>query len=77
MGKPRKVLDLITIFNNPSDFPGLFVARIFSICDGEVVPGNLVAQGKTLDEVRKQLPPGLFRLEREPNDDEKIVESWF
>jgi len=35
-----------------------------------------IITAKTLDELRAQLPPGLYRLDRMPNDDAQIVEVW-
>jgi hypothetical protein len=68
----RNDLPIWVIYDSPIDLPGRFVARKW-LLDG---PTPELLQGKTLDELRVKLPPGLHRLPRDPNDDAKIVESW-
>ena len=67
-------LSLWTVYDHPSDYPHCFVARRFEMDE----PTNDVITGGTLAQVRAQL--GLLgvsvRLEREPGDDENIVEVW-
>lgn len=68
-------LCLWTIYEKPSDYPDLFVARMFV---GDK-PTALVLLGKTLDEVREALSrahPGMCCMPRDPRDDPKIVETW-
>lgn len=67
-----KVLPMWTVYDNPSDYPGKFVARM-SFYD-RATSNVLVAD--TLEELRGLLPPRLTRLERDPNDDPVIVEVW-
>lgn len=64
---------LWTVYDSPSDFPGLFVARKFT------------DQGPTLDfmtcpdlgPLREQLwRKGLDPIARSPEDDPVIIESW-
>jgi hypothetical protein len=73
----RGALSIWTVYDSPSDFPGLYVARRFEM-DGE---GQPVAMEKCssadLGVVRDALRgAGLTRIGREPDDDAKIVESW-
>lgn len=69
-------LSLWAITENPSDFPGKFVARRFIIGAGvyAVTVDHHVAD--TLEDVRAMLPGHLVRLPRDPDDEPIIVESW-
>lgn len=69
-----------TIFENPSDFPGKFVVRIFT-ANGEPphepIPNRRpTAVVDTLEEARAALPEGLTRFSRDEKDDPVIVEVW-
>ena len=44
------------------------------VSDGEVTSDMITAQ--TIERLRELLPPGLERLERDPEDDPSIVEVW-
>ena len=69
-----------TIYKNPSDFPGKFVARRF---EGDK-PTNDHYANENVDTVRKWIHKDAgnrgqgspHRLERQPNDDPVILESW-
>ena len=60
------------VYDSPLDLPGRFVARKWVLDK----PTAEILQGKTLEEVRAQLPPGLVCLARADEDDPKIVETW-
>jgi len=67
-----------TIYKYPKDYPDRYVVRAWTIGDeGEVVfnPEVLVLS-VTLEEAREYLPVGLIRVERDPEDDPVIVETW-
>jgi len=66
-----------TVYAHPRDFPSGYIARRAEIFPNRVVPTSDVRTGPTLESVRDQLPPGLFRQERRPDDDPVIVEVWF
>jgi hypothetical protein len=66
-------LEIWTVYYNPLDYPGLYVARLF-ILDK---PTLITVVAWTLEEVRECLPPGLVRMERMPEDEPQIVECWF
>lgn len=68
----KSALDIWVVYENPSDYPGLYVARKFR---NEKSTAELV-QGNTLLEVRALLPRGLVRLPRQHLDDPVIVETW-
>ena len=40
-------------------------------------PTNITVRGRTLDDVRSLIPPDLYRMDRNPDDDPCIVETWF
>lgn len=69
-------LHVWTIYDHPLDYPDKFVARAHLIVAGGSEATWHIRTADTLEEVREQLPPGLYRLERDPSDDSKIVESW-
>ena len=66
------MLELWTVYDSPIDLPGRFVARKWGLDQ----PPNELLQDKTLDGLRCKLPYGLTRLDRSPQDDPKIVETW-
>jgi hypothetical protein len=71
-------LYLWTVYANPTDFPGQYVARRWEARAGdrEPVPCAECIVRDTLDEVRADLPPGLYCMPRDPGDDPTIVETW-
>jgi hypothetical protein len=68
--------DLLTwsVCENPKDFPGKFTAVPSSMFLNQTIDFVLVAG--SLAGIRKMLPPGLVRMEREPNDEPVVVEVW-
>lgn len=71
------VLPMWTIYDHPMDFPQEFVARRHDVTRQGPVPTDDVVTGGTLEEVRAQIPPGLFCTPRSESDDSVIVETWF
>ena len=65
-------LDFWAIYENPDDFPALFVARKFEWA----VQTDIIFCGSTLGAVRRQLPMGLSYRPRGFAEDPKIIESW-
>jgi hypothetical protein len=72
------VLAMYVVYEKPRDFPNDFVVRRWDIMAGHLEPvkTDWVRTGKTLAEVRRHVPEGMFRLPRDPNDDPRIVEVW-
>ena len=64
------------VYSNPSDFPGLFVVRVFVGFNGMAVSTGEQLTGATLDEVRAKLPGGVLRLPPSRGDNPVIVETW-
>lgn len=74
---PYPTMSLWTIYNRPKDYPKDFVARRSLILRAGVIGvTDDMFTAKTLDEIRALLPRGLYRIERQPRDDAKIVEVW-
>jgi hypothetical protein len=71
-------LSLFTIYDHPTDVPEPFgfVVREWHIRKEGAVPDPEARFAMTLEEARTLIPPGLYRLERNPEDDPKIVETW-
>ena len=65
-------MNIWTVYASPADFPGLFVARRWEVDR----PTADVLTAPTLAQLRAQLPLGLHRLARQPDDDSVIVECW-
>jgi len=74
--KTNDGLKVYVIYEYPEDFPSDYVLR-----EHTVFPRNLTAsphfhRARSLEEIRKFLPPGLHRIDRNPNDLLAIKESW-
>ena len=69
-------MDIWTVYQSPDDYPGKFVARRFDIRPGESRPTQDYLIAETLESLRLQMPPGLTRVPRHPNDLPTIVEVW-
>ncbi len=69
---------MYVITENPSDFPGLFVLRVWRVgTDGRRYTSREPFQVRsTLTEIRKFLPVGTVRCEPDANDDPVIKEFW-
>lgn len=65
-------LPLITIYDNASDYPNKFVARLF-IMDK---PTRIVAIADTLEAIRSTIPEGLYRMDKDKYDLPSIVETY-
>lgn len=69
-----------TIYECPTDYPGMFVVRGHAVRGGETFadPKPLCVV-KLLTEARREIQkmnPGLVMVTRSPEDDLVIVESW-
>lgn len=71
------VMTQVTIYVSPADMPGHFVAREWHIARGGVdpIPGR-AWKADTLEAARSIVPPGMFCLGRQADDDPTIVETW-
>ena len=63
---------LIVVYDNPTDFEGYFVARLFSL--DQPTPFCIVK--KSLEDITKAIPNELKAISRHPKDDPKIVSIY-
>lgn len=73
-----RAVEMWTVTWRPNDLPGVeYAARLHRVLpNNQSTATDSVVTGATLEKVHAQLPPGLHRLERDPNDDPVIVEIW-
>jgi hypothetical protein len=65
------------IYRNPTDYPGRYVLRKQLARLGEVwAEREPRAVGDTIEEIRGVLPDFLARMDRHPDDEPQIVETW-
>lgn len=67
---------MITVYDNPSDFPGQFVGRLWTWNKGRYTASLLHVRRDTLEELRRTIPPFMTVLGRNSGDDPCIVEVW-
>ena len=68
-------LPLVTVYDHPTDYPDVYVARLFGAEEGAT---NIIMTSYSLQELRSRIMKSGFmaRLNRDVNDDEKILEVW-
>ena len=72
-------LSLWTIYESPADYVGQYVVRRTEIRrwpQAAIVVTNDMYVADSLEEARELLPPGLFCVGRQPDDDPVIAEVW-
>jgi endonuclease V-like protein UPF0215 family len=69
--KPTKI-PLICVYKNPADYPGKYIARLWDVDR----PTNIIAIAESLEEIREAKPAEMVIMQRHPNDDPVIVETW-
>jgi hypothetical protein len=74
----NEVLRMWTVYYNPSDYPGRYVARMHVVGKNknESGPTDQMFTGDSLEEIRGLIPYGLVCLTRQEGDDSSIVETW-
>lgn len=65
-------INMFVVYNSPSDFPGLYVARLWK----GVSPTEYCIAAADLTVLRSLLQKGLTRMPRDELDDPCIVEIW-
>lgn len=65
-----------TIYVHPLDFPEHYAVRMWVVVEGAVVHMPIAGLYDTLEEARFDIPVGLYQVDRDPDDDPVIVESW-
>ncbi len=64
------------VYDHPKDYPDHFVARKW-LAGKTAEATDEILLDTDLDSLRKQMPPWLYCMPRQPNDDPKIIEVWF
>lgn len=65
-----------TVMRETSDIPHPFCARAHIVRGNKSLISQSVVIGKTIDEVRAKIPPGLHKIARASDDNAVIVETW-
>lgn len=65
-------MPMIVVYKSPSDNQGKYVARVWDLNN----PTHVVMVKDTAEEIRMEIPAGMWRVERSPNDDPVILETW-
>lgn len=78
MMSKRDDLFIWAIYNHPVQGKDSFTVRIWRIQSGaeEPIGSPFMHQTSTLDEARKIIPPGRYRLPRMEGDEPDVVETW-
>lgn len=76
--KDFRMFNLYVIYRpTTKDNPGKWVLRRWHVSlSGGVRPETTSKRHNSLEEARGSLPPNLYRLTRDDNDDECIEETW-
>lgn len=70
-------VEVFTIYDSPSDYPGRFVVRRFVVTGEQITPdAGPTVVADTLETARAAIPYGLIQMPRMEGDDAPIVESW-
>jgi hypothetical protein len=69
---------IITVYYDTKDYPGKYVARLFSINSetGKPFFYRYIAMADSLDDIRATIPVHMYLSPRQENDDANIIESW-
>jgi hypothetical protein len=72
----KGILSMWTVYEKPTDHPTEFVVRRFD-CTAQGPVATHDAYTGPLELIRESLlQAGLIRMERHPNDEPQIVETW-
>lgn len=76
--KEESGIYMMVVYDHPNDFPLEYVARRYRIRAGQVSAQEDVLRDTDLERLRERIRAEGFntRIERYPNDDPVIVESW-
>lgn len=74
--KPHVEMSQWVIYAHPRDYPAHYVMRRWDVRGSVLIATDEMALAGSLEDIRKAVPPGLYRLPRFPEDDACIVEVW-
>lgn len=67
----------ITIYNKDTiDYKGKFIARLFKIEPGRVIPTNIINISDNLETIRSSIPKHMHCFQACEIDDKNIIETW-
>lgn len=70
-------LRMWTVYDHPTDYPDVYVARLFEVTASGAKPTSIMLHSEELSGIRAaMMANGLTRLQRSEDDDAKIVEVW-
>jgi hypothetical protein len=73
----QEVLSMWVIYDHPRDYPEKYVVRRHVVeYPGTYRPTEDYSLHDTLNDARKAIPHWTVRLERHPQDDVVILETW-
>jgi hypothetical protein len=71
------ILSIWTIYDHPRDYPNGFIARRHTVAVSGTGPTDDTVKADDLTTLRRHLlQAGLTRINRSPEDEPQIVESW-
>ncbi|MBO9129882.1 hypothetical protein [Bacillus sp. 165] len=65
-------IPIIAVYENPADFPGKYVARLFDL---QQITNYIIVKD-TLAEIRECIPSAFNKMPRSQEDDPTILEIW-
>jgi hypothetical protein len=68
-------LEIWTVYDHPLDYPGYFVARKWFV-GLTLEPTDEILLDTDLNSLRKHMPPWLYCMPAQKDDDPKIIEVW-
>jgi hypothetical protein len=71
------MMTIWVIYAHPTDYPDKFVMREHTIENGKVTPTDYFRIANTLAQIRRFIPEGAQRVERQEDDEPQIFEWWF
>jgi hypothetical protein len=72
----RGALAIWTVYDQPTDYPVGYIARLHEVADGKPKATGMTLVG-TLEEMRTWFErAGLAKIARSPGDEPQIVEVW-
>jgi hypothetical protein len=75
--KDGEVLEMYVIYKKPLDYRQGFVVRKWEVgAQPSPRPTDWFGLGSTIEEVRVMIPGWCVKIERDPNDEPQIVETW-
>lgn len=73
---PAEEIPMIAIYVHPKDYPDKYVARLWATGKFGPRASLYIVIADSLEDIRKAVPPGMFRWPRDVKDDPVLVETW-